>query len=77
MTQNKDFYTATDDNFFIMIGDQRLVLRLNYLFPRNDGSEQITIEKLNKRVSRTREIINYHDTEKTLYSRHNITYLHL
>jgi hypothetical protein len=60
-----------------MLREQKIVLRLNYLFPRKDGSEQITIEMLDKRISRSKEIINYHDNEKTLYSRHNITYLNL
>ena len=68
-------FTGTDDNIFIMIGEQRNVLRLNYLFPRKDGSEQVTIEQLKKRVSRSQEMVTYHDTDRTLYSRHTITYL--
>jgi len=72
---NNKIFTGTEDNFFIMIGEQRNVLRLNYLFPRKDGSEQITIEQLKKRISRSQEIINYHDTDKTLYSRRDVSYL--
>jgi hypothetical protein len=33
IASNKIF-TGTEDNFFIMIGEQKNVLRLNYLFPR-------------------------------------------
>ena len=72
---NNKIFTSTDDNFFIMIGEQKNALRLNHLFQRKDGSEQITIEKVNRHVSRSKEQLTFHDTEQTLFSRRNVSYL--